>query len=141
MFHLIAEETNRYAQFKGAVNFLVTPTEISAFVGINIGMGIVNMLCVHDYWSTNLVLHHPWFLMVMDHFYQIQKYLHFNHNELAINKGHPLHDKLFKIRPILDIVNRTFRLHYSPSTNVSVDEQMIGTKARLLFIQYLSKKP
>lgn len=141
MFHLIAEETNRYAQFKGAVNFLVTPTEISAFVGINIGMGIVNMLCVHDYWSTNLVLHHPWLLMVMDHFYQIQKHLHFNDNELAVNKGHPLHDKLFKIRPILDIVNQTFRLHYSPSTNVSVDEQMIGTKARLSSIQYLPKKP
>ena len=43
LFHLIAEETNRYAQFKGAINFAVTPAEIAAFISINIAMGIVNM--------------------------------------------------------------------------------------------------
>ena len=73
-------------------------------------------------------------------FYEIQRYLHFNDNTLAVNKDHSCY-KLFKIRPILDIVDETFRLHYSPATNVSIDEQMIGTKARLSFIQYLPKKP
>jgi len=143
LFYLIAEETNRYAQSKGAINFAVTPAEIAAFIGISIAMGIVNMLRAHYYWSTNPVLNHPWFRTVMprDRFYLIQKYLHFNDNSLAVNKDHPHHDKLFKIRPVLDIVNETFRLHYSPGMNVSVDEQMIGTKAKLSFIQYLPKKP
>ena len=55
--------------------------------------------CIHDYWSTNPVLYQPWLSVVKprDRFYQIQKYLHFNDNELPINKGDPLHDKLFKI--------------------------------------------
>lgn len=44
VFHLIAEETNRYTKFKGAKNFLIIPAEISAFVGINIANGIVHTL-------------------------------------------------------------------------------------------------
>ena len=79
--------------------------------------------------------------MSRDRFCKIQQYLHFNDNTLAAKRDHPLYDKLFKIRPVLDIVDETFRLHYSPSANVSIDEQMIGTKARLSYIQYLPKKP
>ena len=143
MFHFIAEESNQYAQQKGDANFEVTPAEISAFVGINIAMGIINMPDVHDFWSTDPILHHQWFGTVMSRkqFFDIQKYLHFNDNSLAVNRDHPLYDKLFKLRPILDIVTETFSSHYYPSVNLSIDEQMIGTKARLSFIQYLPKKP
>ena len=122
-----------------------------------------NKFCSHSSWNCSLYRHQycngnckhalgtpliqfwttPWFWTVMprDRFYLIQEYLNFNDNNLAVNKDHPRHDKLFKIWPVLDIVNETFWLHYSPGMNVSVDEQMIGTKARLSFNQYLPKKP
>ena len=55
-FHFLQEETIRYARQKGNQEFNVTPNEMSAFVGINIAMGIVNMPKLHDFWSTNPIL-------------------------------------------------------------------------------------
>lgn len=123
--------------------FGVTPDEIAAFMGINIAMGIVNLPSVCEYWSTNPVLHHPWFGQVRprNRFYLINRYLHFNDNNDQVDREHSLYDKLFKIRLIIERVQESFPLHYTSSRDVSIDEQMIGTKARISFLQYVPKKP
>ena len=140
IFHTIADQSNLYASQKGVPGYHTTPEEIAAFLGINIAMGIVNLPTVREYWSTNPILCHPWFGQVMsrDRFYNINRYLHFNDNN---DQVHFNHDKLFKIRPVIELVQKTFVEHYVPSRDLSIDEQMIGTKGRISFLQYLPKKP
>ena len=38
-------------------------------------------------------------------------------------------------------MSKAFAEHYSLTANVSIDEQMIGTKGRLSFLHYMPKKP
>lgn len=53
----------------------------------------------------------------------------------------PNHDKLFKVRPLLDAVSATFRKEYWPSKFVLVNEGMVKYKERLGFKQYMPLKP
>ena len=139
MIHSFCLETNRYATQNGVVGFQdVGLEEMMAFVAMNIAMGIVNTSDVKDFWSTDPILSHPWSPSVMsrDRFLQILYHLHLNNNQ-----NNPGNDKLFKVRPLLDHIVRQCKKHYKPNCQVSVDEQMIGTKSRISFRQYMPLKP
>ena len=56
-------------------------------------------------------------------------------------RGDRAHDKLYKVRPLLDVISDTFREEYNPSKFVSIDEAMVKYKGRLGFKQYLPMKP
>ena len=58
-----------------------------------------------------------------------------------MKKGQPGYDPLFKLRPFLDPLLKSFQKTYHPGREVSIDESMIGFKGRLSFIQYMPKKP
>ena len=53
------------------------------------------------------------------------------YNEKAAPRAHNDHDKLFKIRPLFQAVNRKFLEEYQPSQNLSVDEAMVAFKGQL----------
>lgn len=74
-------------------------------------------------------------------FFSIQHVFHFTDNSALPRRGDPGYDKPGKIRTILDRVNKTFSEHCSLSVSVPIDEQMIGTKGRLSFLQYMPQKP
>ena len=63
--------------------------------------------------------------MVRDGFLQILYYLHLNNNENDTGNEKP-----FKLRPVLDHLLRQCKKHYHPRPRreVSIDEQMVGTK-------------
>ena len=139
VIHSFCLETNRYANQNRVAGFQdVGLEEMMAFVAMNIAMGIVNTSDVKDFWSTDPILSHPWFPSVMsrDRFLQILYYLHLNNNQ-----NNPGNDKLFKERPLLDHIVRQCNKHYKPNCQVSIDEQMIGTKSRISFRQYMPLKP
>ena len=71
----------------------------------------------------------------------ILRFLHLNNSETQPQRGEPGFDKLYKIRPLLDLLTASFRDCYTPSQFLSVDESMISFKGRLSFLQYLPKKP
>ncbi|KAF3834757.1 hypothetical protein F7725_027315 [Dissostichus mawsoni] len=50
-------------------------------------------------------------------------------------------DKLFRIRPVLEALEETFRTAVDPEEFQSIDEQMIPFKGRLSIKQYIPKKP
>ena len=116
-FPASSTETNRYAHQKGFDDFHTSSAEIAAFVGLN--MGIVNLPKLLDYWSTNPLLQHPWFVLVMSRqcFFSIQRFFHFIDNSILASKGNPGYDKLGKIRNILDRVSKTFPEHYTLTAN------------------------
>lgn len=67
------------------------------------------------------------------------KFLHLNDSRKQPARGQPGYDKLYKVRPLLDV--KDFQSCYSPTENLSIDESMVGFKGRLAFLQYMPKKP
>lgn len=58
-----------------------------------------------------------------------------------IPRGEEGHDPFYKVQELIDILTDRFQLCYSPGGELSIDESMIGTKCRVLFLQYMPKKP
>ena len=138
----IVENTKVYATQKGySVSF--DREEILAYLGMNIAMGIVDLPEHTDYWTQEPMLRSPWFSCVMSlkRFKAISRFLHFADNVLALSRDNPSYDRLWKIRPVIDSIQRQSQKAYTPGKCVSVDESMIGTRGRLSFIQYMPKKP
>ena len=71
----------------------------------------------------------------------ILRFLHLNNSETQPRRGDPGFDKLYKIRPLLNLLLPSFKAAYTPTQFLSIDESMIAFKGRLAFIQYLPKKP
>ncbi len=142
-------ETNRYANQQRQLNHDNSPwnpvskEEIKAFIGLVIAMGIVSLPSINDYWSTEPMHCHSWFRLVMprDRFRQILRYIHVVDYTTAPSCSDPQRDKLWKVRPLINCLEKVSKELYSPNKQLSIDESMIGTKCRLSFIQYLPKKP
>ena len=79
--------------------------------------------------------------MKRDRFSLVMKFLHLADNEHYIPRGQPGHGKLYKLRPFLEPLIANFQRCYTLHRELSVDDAMIGFKGRLVFIQYLPKKP
>ena len=55
-------------------------------------------------------------------------------------KGEPGYNELFRLDVLPSTLNEKFDMVYASTRDLSIDEQMIGTKARVSFIQYMPKK-
>ena len=74
--------------------------------------------------------------------YQKQtQYLHVSDkaNELAENSAD--YDKLYKICPVLNIVQGSFAESYKPGQNHTIHKDKIAFKGRLSYVQYIPAKP
>jgi len=138
-------ETNRYASSglprqQYARNWKdVTVSDMKAFVGLLILMGILRLPRLEMYWSTDCeFLKTPGLSAVMGRctFEQIWRFLH-----LADNRLDDKTDRLFKVRPLLDLVTAQFSAQYTLHQPVTIDEAMIPYKGRLTFKQYMKNKP
>ncbi|XP_039278703.1 piggyBac transposable element-derived protein 4-like [Nilaparvata lugens] len=78
--------------------------------------------------------------MPVELFESIRRYLHFNNNETAVAPNVVGHDRLHKIRPILDHLNVKFS-EVPLEESLSIDEQMCATKARHFLKMYMPGKP
>jgi len=66
--------------------------------------------------------------------------LHIN-NTKELPRQDPNYDKLYKIRPMIDILNNNFKEMWKPYRNQSVDKSMIKFKGKSSIKQYLPAKP
>ena len=147
-FDRIAVETNRYAQQSIAVKtdplwYETTADEIRTFFALNILFGIKQLPEIHAYWSKNPFLGVTEVQKVFsrNRFMKISQYLHLNDKSKELPRGDANHDKLFKVRPLLDAVVVSIKSEYLPSKCVSIDEAMIPFKGRLGMKQYMPQKP
>ena len=108
-----------------------------------ITMGILNLPTLQQYWCKSWPFQSFIFSRIMsrDRVLLILKFLHLNNSIIIIPQGEPGHDKIFKIRPLVDKLIRAFQTSYSLKSEISIDESMISYKGRLAFLQYLPKKP
>ena len=69
------------------------------------------------------------------------EYLHVSERANEPASNNPNYDKLFKIQPVLNMVQQTFKDHYKPSQNQTLNEGMVDFKGRFSYMQYLPSKP
>lgn len=123
-----------------------TPTdknEISAFLGIIIMMSIHILPTIDHYWSTD-----PFYkvteiaeIMLCKRFKKLLEALHLNDNTKMPERNSLHFDKLYKIRPLLDLINKGCQDAAKPTSSQSIDESMIKFKGRSSMKQYLPMKP
>ncbi|XP_051170470.1 piggyBac transposable element-derived protein 4-like [Leptopilina boulardi] len=148
---LLVHQTNLYVnqkdnsskKTKKAKSEPVTREEILTFLGINILMGVKKLPSYRDYWSLNYQLRDTYIssAMSVNRFGFLLTHLHLNDNSKEPKRGHAAYDKLYKIRPLVEILSKTFQDCWQPSENQSVDESMVKFKGRSSMKQYLPNKP
>ena len=156
VFDIIYKETSRYAQQyietnganlrpKSIVhNWKPTDaSEMKAFIGLCILMGIISKPRISMYWSTDSFYHTPVFGQVMPRirFQLLQRFLHFQDNQdPTYDPNDPDRDRLFKVRTIINMLKQNFNTVYYPPENLTIDESLVLFKGRLLFKQYIKTK-
>ncbi|KAG5886203.1 hypothetical protein JTB14_012570 [Gonioctena quinquepunctata] len=144
---LIVEETNRYAAYiisttnvtrKSRLNqwYPTNEQEIRKFVGFYIWMGLNCRPAIASYWSTD-VLYKNQVSQVLsrNRFEMLLRMIHFSDRENETNN-----DRLYKIRPVLDMLNNSFQQTYTVGQEMVIDESMIPWRGRLKFRQYIPTK-
>ena len=140
----LVTETNRYARQNNVNNWQDTSLEeMRCFIGFLYGTSINKVSELDDVWSTDWVLASPAFanFFIRDRFWALFSNLHLADNTKALNRTHPDFDKLFKIRPLIKILKKSFQDNYNLGQNVSVDEAMVKGKGRNPLKQYMPMKP
>ena len=155
MFGKIVNHTNNYAVFKrdkirtksndpeyADPRWSDTSVpEMRALFGINIFMGVSTLQQYHLYWHKDKFIRNADVkdTMTLKRHEKLMQYLHVL--DRATEPTGQNHDKLYKIQPVLKMVQDSFKAHYNPGKNQTVDEAMIGFKWKLSYVQDLPAKP
>ncbi|KAM7293048.1 piggyBac transposable element-derived protein 4 [Ixodes scapularis] len=136
-------QTNLYAQQTGKPYTLTTEQEMRSFLGLNLLMGIKRSPSYRDYWSSAPDLHDPFIskIRTVNRFGWLLSHLCLNDNVLQPPRAHPDFDRLYKVRPLLSELSRSFATNYLPKEYLAIDESMIKFKGRSSLKQYMPKKP
>ena len=148
LIQLIVDNTNLYAeQVLSPENYLkfekVTSLEIQAYFGFMLLMGINQLPCLYDYWRTDTTYFAPIASRITRaRFLEISRFLHFVNNEsYTTPQSDPQYDRIWKVRPVIDVLSKTFLDVYTPHATNSIDEAMIPFKGRSALKQYIPLKP
>ena len=114
-----------------------------AYLGLLVLFGVSPRPQYKDYWSTNIYIGNEGVKEVMSlkRFEKISQYFHVSDRESEPARGSPQYDKLFKIRPVMNIVEQQSVELYKPREHQAIDEGMIGYKGRESHVQYMPAKP
>lgn len=131
--------TKLYAAQKNNHDFDVTVEELKKFFGIIILTGYHTLPRERLYWSLDEDCSVPIVSRTMskNRFMEIKKFLHFCDNESAAEST----DKMFKVRPLADILIKKFLQWGLVHELLSVDESMIKYFGRHPSKQFIKGKP
>ena len=146
---LMVRETNRYAeQYLRSHDIsrrskyrewkATTHEEMFKFFGIIIEMGLVQMPQMNHYWSSSQLygLEIIRSAMPRERFELLLEFWHFSNN----NNKNSYQNRLFKLKPLSDLLKERFSSVYMPGSVISIDETMIPWRGRLVFKQYIPGK-
>ena len=95
------------------------------------------------YWTTDSLLELRGLKKIMPRnwFELMMQFLHLSDNSTDLPRDHPDHDRLHKIRPLLEHLVERWKAAYHPDREVSVDESIIAFKGRSSMVVYKPNKP
>lgn len=133
---LILIETNRFGAAKHADWKPIVTNDLERLFALVMLTGIIRKPTLKLYWSNNPMLSTPYFNSIMsrDKFMRILGALHFVDNDA------PTANRINKIHPIIEKLNRKFADVYKPKKHIAIDETLLLWKGRLVFKQYIPKK-
>ncbi|KAJ8957329.1 hypothetical protein NQ314_006579 [Rhamnusium bicolor] len=106
----MVHETNLFSIQKDPNKPLnITATEIRQYIGVTIYMSLVHLPNVRSFWSEELGFDKVKNTITCNRYEKIRQFLHFNNNETMIPRNNPGYDRLHKIRPFIDSLNKNFR--------------------------------
>ena len=151
LVRLIVEQTNLYAAHalcgmseRAATSWKdVTESDILAFLGFAILMGVNQLPAMVHYWRKDPTLRYSPIAdrISRDRFTEIWRFLHFVDNTTLSDRSDPNYDRLGKIRPVISAVQELCRMNYHGSRDQSIDEAVIAFKGRSSMKQYMPMKP
>ncbi|KAF0750273.1 piggyBac transposable element-derived protein 4-like [Aphis craccivora] len=134
---MIVRETNRQAK-KYKRDWVDTDhLEIKKMLAIVMYTGLVTYPKLSDYWCRKLLYKNSYIplLMPRNRFQLLLRFFHLANNDDILD-----YDRLGKIRPLVDMLMKTYSDAKIPGENVVIDESMIPFRGRLIFRQYLPNK-
>ncbi|CAK1590989.1 unnamed protein product [Parnassius mnemosyne] len=144
LVQVLVEQTNRYAVQNKSNNFTpVLSEEMKAYLGILIMIGLNPLPDMELYWSNDPFYNNAEIskIMPIKRFKKIIENLHINDNEKEPNRNSPEYDKMYKLRPMIQELNKLFQQETGNSSKQSIDECMVKFKGRSSLKQYMPKKP
>ena len=134
---LICDQTNLYAEQNGRT-FRTTPEEVRAFLGVNFMMAICKLPNIKCYWHADEYIGNEGIRNVLTRtrFLEILQNLHF-----ADNNTSDTSDKGYKLRTVINHLNKAFQAAMSDADRQSIDEHMTKFKGRNSCKQYIKNKP
>lgn len=117
------------------------------YIGLLLYMAMVKFDHIADYWRQNhfFSLPLPSQIMPRDRYRTISWNLHLSDPDEDVHndnkKGTPEHDRLFRVKPLMDQINNACKSFYHPHKHLAVDERMVASKAKNMMSQYVKAKP
>ncbi|KPP62821.1 piggyBac transposable element-derived protein 4-like [Scleropages formosus] len=150
LFEHMVEQTNNYALYRqrrsGRIDSHWHPTnvrEMQAYIGLNILMGINQLPDYGMYWATDIFIGNAGFKKTMTarRFEKLNQNIHLCDREMEPARGRPDYDGLYKIRPLLNVVQSTMWEAYAPNRCLTIDAGAVAVKGRFSTAQYMPSKP
>ncbi|KAK2710316.1 hypothetical protein QYM36_013836 [Artemia franciscana] len=136
-FEITANQTNLYSVQKTGKSIDTNVVEMKKFFGIHVAMEVFNLLRYRMYWGTRTRIPLIADTMNFNRFSRLRSFVHLVDNT---SKDPDNLDRLWKVRPIIDIVQKKTQT-ISPSEHLSCDEQMVPFTGNLDIKQYIRGKP
>nr|CAH7743691.1 unnamed protein product [Callosobruchus chinensis] len=151
--NLLVTETNRYAEqqtIKGICEesiskysilskwYKTDANELMRFFGLIIWMGLDQKPTLRDYYSKKVLYKSELPKVSRISRNRFETLLHFLH--ISDNENCPPGDRLYKISPLVQLLNRKFQHMCDPKEKLCIDETMVPFRGRLSFLQYIPGK-
>ena len=106
LFQHIADQTNIYSVQQNGTSVNTTKDEIEKFIGVLMTMSCIKLPTQRMYCSERFRIPSIADFMSLKRFAKLKRCIHFNdnHDPKRLPSTHIDHDKLFKVRPMIDSV-------------------------------------